>query len=248
MTPRIYFPHPLKTSAQIELDESISRHLLTVLRLNIGETLQIFNGEGGAYLAVLKSIQRKHAIVELGEWIADEVESPLSIHLGQAISRGERMDYSVQKSVELGVTEITPLFAERCGVQLNKERQGNRLHHWQKIAISAAEQSGRCRVPIVNPPQNLIDFLASTTRIGFICTPKAGSRDLRCETMATLPDKLSAVTVLIGPEGGFSPQEIQQAERAGFHTLSLGSRILRTETAAVVAISLLQHRWGDVVF
>lgn len=239
--PRIYFPHPLKSATRIILDDPSSRHLLTVLRLHIGEPLQIFNGEGGAYSATLQACEKKRAVIALGEFISIDTESPLAIHLGQAISRGERMDYTVQKSVELGVAEITPLFTERCGVQLNAERQENRVQHWQKIAISAAEQSGRCRVPIIHQPQSLTNFLAQTSGVGFICSPAES------QTFPELPATLQALTLLIGPEGGFSPPEIRQAHQSGFHSLSLGPRILRTETAAVVALSLLQTHWGDLL-
>ncbi len=241
MTPRIYYPHPLKTDVFITLDESASRHLLTVLRLQIGEPLQIFNGEGGAYSAKLHAVSKKRAVVVLESWLDIERESPLSIHLGQAISRGERMDFTVQKSVELGVTEITPLFTERCGVQLTAERALNRVQHWRNVAISASEQCGRCRAPLVNKPQSLTDFLNQPSELAFICSPIDSTGNL-----PDLPSTVARITLLIGPEGGFSPQEMQQARKVGFHALSLGPRILRTETAAVVAMSLLQSRWGDL--
>jgi 16S rRNA (uracil1498-N3)-methyltransferase len=241
LAPRIYYPHPLKTNVLITLDESASRHLLMVLRLQIGEPLQIFNGEGGAYSATLHAVQKKLAVVALESWLDIERESPVSIHLGQAISRGERMDFTVQKSVELGVTEITPLFTERCGVQLNAERADNRVQHWRNVAISASEQCGRCRVPPVNRPQSLSDFLNQPLELGFICSPIDSAGNL-----PEPPATVARITLLIGPEGGFSPQEMQQARQAGFHPLSLGPRILRTETAAIVAMSLLQSRWGDL--
>ena len=243
MTTRIYYPHLLKNNIIVTLDEQASRHLLTVLRLKIGEPLQIFNGEGGAYSAVLHAVAKKRAVVALGAWLDTERESPLSIHLGQAISRGERMDFSVQKSVELGVTEITPLFTERCGVQLTAERALNRVQHWRNIAVSASEQCGRCRVPSINRPQTLTDFCNLPFELGFICSPGDSA-----ENLPDPPPIVNRITLLIGPEGGFSPQEIQQARQAGFHPQSLGPRTLRTETAAIVAISLLQSRWGDLVW
>lgn len=241
MTPRIYYPHPLTSSALITLDESASRHLLTVLRLKIGESLQIFNGAGAAYSAKLQACQKKLAVIAVGEFINGERESPLAIHLGQVISRGERMDFSVQKSVELGVHQITPLFSERCGVHLSAERAKNRVQHWQGIAISASEQSGRCRVSTVNQPQSLTHFLAQTSGHRFICSPFDSP-----QILPKLSGPITQITLLIGPEGGFSPQEILQAQQAGFYSLSLGPRILRTETAAVVAMTLLQSHWGDL--
>lgn len=239
--PRIYYPHPLKTGLLATLDESSSRHLLTVLRLKIGAPLEIFNGQGGAYASVLHACQKKLAVIQTGEWLSTERESPLKIHLGQAISRGERMDYTVQKSVELGVHQITPLFTERCGVQLRVDRAENRVQHWQKIAISASEQCGRCQVPPIENPRSLTEFFAQTTGLRFICSP--------CDDLKIFPEYsklISQITLLIGPEGGFSPPEIGQAQQAGFIPLSLGPRILRTETAAVVALTLLQNRWGDL--
>lgn len=232
--PRVYYPHPLKPGALITLDEQSSRHLLTVLRLKTGEPLQLFNGEGGAYCAHLQESQKKRAVIAVGEFIAVECESPLRIHLGQAISRGERMDYTVQKSVELGVNRITPLLTARA------QRAGNRVSHWQKIAVSASEQCGRCRVPAVENPQSLTEFFAQAEGLRFICS--------LFNTPQILPEfagPVTQITLLVGPEGGFSPEEIQQAQQAGFYPFSLGPRVLRTETAALVALTLLQSRWGD---
>lgn len=241
MIPRIYYPHPLSASTLITLDEPVSRHLLTVLRLHPGASLQLFSGDGGAYEAQLQAIQKKRAVIAVGAWVNAEVESPLAIHLAQAISRGERMDFTVQKSVELGVTQITPLLTARCGVHLNEERSQNRVRHWRSIAISASQQSGRCHVPDINPPCDFSDFLTTADGLKFICTP--------CKYSKPLPDRVppvSRISLLIGPEGGFSAAETAQAEQMGFYPLQLGPRILRTETAAIVAITFLQSRWGDI--
>ncbi len=239
--PRIFFSGSLSEDLLITLDESNSRHLLKVLRLRIGESLQLFNGLGGEYLAILTDTQKQHAIIKVKKYIVTENESPLKIHLGQAISRGERMDFAVQKSVELGVDCITPLITERCGVQLSTERISNRLQHWQKVAISASEQSGRCIVPQLLQPCEFASFLKQPTgRLCLICHPFIHSK--------VLPDLVgvSKITLIIGPEGGFSEQEVMQAERTGFQTLFLGPRILRTETAAIAAITLLQTIGGDL--
>ncbi len=238
--PRVYSPQYLKIGLLINIDEAASRHLLTVLRLSIGDSLQIFNGEGGAYAARLQACQKKSAQIQIGEFLAIDRESPLKIHLGQAISRGERMDYTIQKSVELGVDKITPVFSERCGVQLKGERIENRVQHWQKIAISASEQSGRCHVPKIENPVSFDKFITEAKGWRFICNPENAS------SLNDLSAKISEATLLIGPEGGFSAQEIQQACQSEFYSLSLGPRILRTETAAVVALTLLQNQWGDL--
>ncbi len=240
--PRVYFPFPLQSGNLISLDEATSRHLLTVLRLRTGESLQIFNGEGGYYSAKLDSLQKKQALVLVEDFHASQRESPIEIHLGQAISRGERMDLVMQKSVELGVAKITPLMTERCGAPMKGERSDNRIQRWQKIVISAVEQCGRCQVPPVYPAETLTQFLAKAEGLKLICSFTASQIEL---AKTTLSD--GKVTLLIGPEGGFSPSEIQQAQQAGFHPLSLGPRILRTETAAIVALSVIQHHLGDLI-
>jgi 16S rRNA (uracil1498-N3)-methyltransferase len=244
LIPRIYYPDSLQPGSVVLLEEASSRHLLTVLRLERGEPLQIFNGQGGVYLARLQAVEKKRAVVGVGTWVAADCESPLMIHLGQAISRGERMDYTVQKSVELGVHRITPLLTDRCGVKLKGERTEHRVRHWRQVAISAVEQCGRCRIPTIENPQSFADFLAQATGLRLICSLFEDAP----QPVPVFSSSVSSVTVLIGPEGGFSPPEIEQAQQAGFQALSLGPRILRTETAAVVALTLLQHRWGDLIF
>lgn len=238
--PRIFHPISLNPTASVTLDEAASRHLLTVLRLRIGEPLAVFNGQGGEYRAVLRAVQKKLAVIEVGERQARDCESPLRIHLGQGISRGERMDYAVQKSVELGVHAITPLTTARCGIQRDAKRAGKRSSHWQKVAISASEQSGRCYVPPVFEPQPLAMFLSQASGLRLICVPGQKSH------LEEKP-KEGCVTVVIGPEGGFTEEEIAQAETMGFQRFSLGPRILRTETAPVAAIACLQSLWGDIL-
>lgn len=241
LTSRIYVSSPLRLGELITLNEAASHHLLTVLRKPIGADLQIFNGQGGFYKAYLHEIRKKCAVIFLKEWIDEERESPLQIHLGQGISRGERMDFAVQKSVELGVHAITPLITERCGVQLKAERSQNRVQHWQKIAISASEQCGRCRVPVISASQNFNEFLSHSADLKIICG--------FFETTPPIPNLIKApctINLLIGPEGGFSPVEMEQALQNDFIPFSLGPRILRTETAALIAITLLQARWGDL--
>ncbi|HEX5793474.1 MAG TPA: 16S rRNA (uracil(1498)-N(3))-methyltransferase, partial [Rheinheimera sp.] len=164
----------------------------------------------------------------------------LKIHLGQGISRGDRMDFAIQKAVELGVTEITPLFTERCGVKLDGERLAKRNEQWQKIAVSACEQSGRSIVPTVHPAINLQDWLAQQTKeLKLTLHPRAN------DTIKTLTPN-SHLRLVIGPEGGFTDHEMQQTSNAGFQGIQLGPRVLRTETAALTAISALQLQFGDL--
>jgi len=239
-TPRTYHDSEINLQQSLILSEEASRHLLRVLRFKVNDPLTIFNGKGGEYQAHLKGVEKKHAIVEITSYNEPATESSLSIHLGQGISRGERMDYVVQKSVELGANKITPLFTERCGVKISEERLIKRMQHWQSVAISACEQSGRCLIPEIMKPMEVSDWLAVQKEPGFVCDPKAKQH------IADYPKHEGPVPLLIGPEGGLTEQEIQDALGAGFQSLSLGPRILRTETATVVALTLLQQAWGDL--
>ncbi|EKD77804.1 MAG: hypothetical protein ACD_42C00171G0004 [uncultured bacterium] len=224
------------------LDAGASHHLLQVLRKKVGERFIIFNGQGGEFDATLISSNKKTACVAIGEFHERNTESPLKIHLGQGISRGERMDYAIQKSVELGVAEITPLFTEFCQVQLSENRIEKRVAHWQAIAISAAEQSGRCVVPVVHTPISFLEWIQkNNSTLKLICCPRQ-TETLTSENNSTPKN----IAIVIGAEGGFSDREIALALQEKFSTFSLGPRILRTETATVVALTLLQEKWGDL--
>lgn len=239
--PRIYYPGDLNPKTTIILDKVASHHLLRVLRLKPGDNLVLFNGEkSGQFSATFVELQRSQAVVQVGEFHSVAMDPTLKIHLGQGLSRSERMDYCIQKSVELGVSEITPLCTARCVVKLNTERLRKRLMHWQRIIISACEQSGRTMIPKINPPISLEIWLQQIQGVGLVC-------DLNCRT-EKLPkiNILKPMNLLIGPESGLTAAEVQAAKQAGFYSMSLGPRILRTETAAVVAITLLQSRWGDL--
>jgi 16S rRNA (uracil1498-N3)-methyltransferase len=237
---RIFHKGELSVGLTVLLDQNASHHLLQVLRKKAGERFILFNGNGGEFDAVLISANKKTACVEIGTWHDRKTESALSIHLGQAMSRGERMDYAIQKSVELGVTEITPLFSEFCQVQLSENRIDKRVAHWQAIAVSAAEQSGRCAVPIVHPPVSFETWIQQSHDTKFICCP----RQKKGEHMPI--DATQTIAITIGAEGGFSNKEINAALESNFMPLSLGPRVLRTETATVVALTLLQLQYGDL--
>jgi len=235
--PRVYLPSPLADGKQLELDKQTARHIITVLRLKSGAPLIIFDGQGNAHQATLENSTR----ITVGRNITDKTESPLQIHLIQAISRGERMDQVVQKATELGVNRITPLLSQRCMVKLTGDRATKRLQHWQNITISACEQCGRNRLPLIGEVTTLNKLLSKPESGLKIVLDPAGQSSL-----STLSPPKGLVTLLIGPEGGLSDKEIRQAQQQEFVGLKMGPRILRTETAAISSISALQTLWGDL--
>lgn len=238
--PRIYHHGAIALNHEFALDDDAANHVGRVLRMPVGSELVLFNGDGFNYPARISSSDKKRVYVIAGAQQPNPVESPLKIHLGQGISRGDRMDFAIQKAVELGVTEITPLFTERCGVKLDGERLAKRNEQWQKIAISACEQSGRSIVPIVHPAVSLDSWLAQDTKeLKLTLHPWAK------DTIKTLTPN-SDIRLVIGPEGGFSEQEMVHTTAAGFNGIQLGPRVLRTETAALTAISALQLQFGDL--
>lgn len=238
---RLYCDVALSPGAEIALPEAAARHAVTVLRLQVGDTLKLFNGEGGEYSASLVVVNKREARALLTEFHPAERESPLDITLALGISAGERMDYSLQKATELGVTAIQPLATERSVVKLGGERADKRLAHWQHVVIAACEQCGRNRVPAVAQVQKFYAYLAAVDR---------DQRLLMLSPDAATPLKTgqrsAGVVLLVGAEGGFAPAEFQAAEAAGFEPVRLGPRILRTETAPVAALAVLQAMWGDL--
>lgn len=237
--PRIYYPYTLQTGELITLDEITSHYLRHVLRLQNEEAVILFNGTEGEYTAKFFT-EKKKSVVNIISYQTVARSSPLHIHIGQGLARGDRMDLVMQKATELGVTAITPLFTKNCAVKLAEERSIKRLQHWQNIAISAAEQSGRTNVPEILTPQTLTEWGA----LPFVGT------SLVFEPQSSLHLKnLSPAThirLAIGPESGWDPHEISFMEKHGFITCSLGPRILRTETAGIAAISVLQGLFGDL--
>ena len=241
-THRIYHPATLVPGKPVELSEAASNHVARVLRLAHGTPLILFNGDGGEFNTTITAIDKHVVTVTVGDFHNVEREPPFPIWLAQGISRGERMVYTIQKAVELGVSRIIPLFTEHCGVRLDGERMEKRIKHWQGVAISACEQCGRNHVPQIDLPLTLSQWLA-TSENGqrFVLDPVAES------TLSQLPSPfgLGPVTLLIGPEGGLSDQEISIAKEAGYIGLRLGPRILRTETAALAALAAMLGIWGD---
>lgn len=238
--PRIYQPIPLSRGQRLELDAQATVHLTKVLRLRVGDSLVVFNGQGGEYTARLGDVARRTATIEIGECVERSVESPLELVLLQGVSRGERMDYTVQKAVELGVSRIVPVITERTVVNLKADRQLRRCEHWQSVVNSACEQSGRNHVPLVAPIASFAEAIgAAAPGLRLVLHHRAASN------LTALPAPQGPVSLLIGPEGGLSAQEIAAAEAGGFVPLCLGPRVLRTETAALAALAVLQWQWGD---
>lgn len=239
--PRIFWPEPLVVGASVALAGGAAHHVTRVLRLKPGAALVLFNGQGGAFAAELTASDKRAAWVQVTAALPAEVESPLRTTLVQVISRGDRMDYTLQKAVELGVSAIQPLVTERGGRELDAERLTRKFQHWRGVVISAAEQCGRNRLPAIHPPLGLADWLRLPPEPGLrlLLDPTAG------QGLRDLPPPQAGVTVLIGAEGGLEPGEITQAHAAGFMGVRLGPRILRTETAGLAVLAALQTLWGD---
>ena len=243
--PHIYQPGEITLGAELKLADDAAGHVGRVLRMQCGQQLTLFNGEGGEYLSTISEVSKKSVVVTVDEFKDISSESPLKIHLGQGISRGEKMEFTIQKSVELGVTEITPLFSERCGVKLQGERLAKKHAQWQKIAIAAAEQSGRNFVPLVHAPIKLDEWLAqSSDETKLTLHPRAQHS---IKTIDSLTDfNQNHMRFVVGPEGGFTDSEIAATKEAGFIDIKLGPRVLRTETAALTVLSALQLAYGDL--
>ena len=248
--PRVFSSQPLAAGSEIELDEAASRHLVKVLRLKAGRPLVVFDGHGGEYSAELVEAG-KRARVRLQEFFSKDRQSPLALTLAIGISRGDRFDWVVQKATELGVAHIQPLFTERCEVKLSGERLQKKLAHWRQIAISACEQCARNRVPEIAEPLKLAQYLheqqdGGADANGAVKLVLHHRTDIHLRQLEQAHGKPSAATLLVGPEGGLSQAEIDAALAQAYLPLRLGPRVLRTETAPVAALSVLQYQWGDL--
>jgi 16S rRNA (uracil1498-N3)-methyltransferase len=237
--PRLYILQPLPLEQTIALEAAASHYVGKVLRMQEKQEVILFNGLGEQVSAHITSVSKKVVTVFVSAPLAGPSTSPLHTHLGQVMSRGERMDYAIQKATELGVNEITPLFSSRCEVKLDHQRQAKRVAHWQQIAISACEQSGRIEVPRIHNPQTLDYWFDNTQAEAKLVLHPRQTKPLASQTTPT------SCALLIGPEGGLTDQEVEQAQTHGYTGLSLGPRILRTETAPLAALTLLQYIWGD---
>ena len=240
---RLYIDTPLAANQTISINGEPLNYLANVLRLKAGAMLSVFNGQGGEFQASITELSKRQATILLGGFQDNDSESPLEITLVQGISRGERMDFTLQKATELGVKRIIPLFTERCTVNLKGERLDKRIKHWQGTVRSACEQSGRNTIPQIEPAQHFDDFIQSKEQSEHNCVLLDPESTHSLTSITTSPTTLS---LLVGPEGGFSSRERELAYTNGYQGVQLGPRILRTETAAIAAISAIQVLWGDL--
>jgi len=238
---RLYQNTPLEAEQLVNLDKNPSHHLLRVLRAHKGTEVTLFNGDGYEYLADLIDDSSRHCQLQIKEKIKVDNESPLKITLLQGISRGDRMDSCIQKSIELGVDAIIPVHCQRTGTSLKGERAEKKRQHWQQITISACEQSGRCIIPEIRNISSFEQAIQFGKTAGKLIL-EPGAR----QSFNSLSKPENEVYILIGPEGGFTDEEIQQAKIKNYTSVSLGPRILRTETAGPACIAIAQILWGDL--
>ncbi|SDI94050.1 16S rRNA (uracil1498-N3)-methyltransferase [Pseudomonas flavescens] len=234
---RFFIDAPLSLG-QHSLPEAQAHYIGRVLRHAAGDAVQLFDGSGQEFRGELIEVGKKTVRVELREQLDGQAESPLHIHLGQGLSRGERMDWAIQKATELGAQVISPIISTRCEVRLKDERADKRMAHWRQVAISACEQCGRSVLPVIHAPIDLDAWLQqSQAELKLVLHPVAAPLLSHARPRS--------LAFLIGPEGGLSDSEVERAQSAGFHAARLGPRVLRTETAPVVALAVAQQLWGD---
>ncbi|MBA3565131.1 MAG: 16S rRNA (uracil(1498)-N(3))-methyltransferase [Gammaproteobacteria bacterium] len=240
---RLFVEEPLAGRTELSLRGAAARHAGTVLRLGPGDELRVFDGRGGEFAARVGAAGKGQLCLALGEFFAEASAPALRAMLWQGVARSERMDFTIQKATELGVETISPVIMRRSVVRLEGERAERRRRHWQALAASAAEQSGRTRVPAILEPAPLEDLLRLEREAGHDLLLEPGAP----VSLASLRhDPAENLTLLAGPEGGFDDAEREMAVAAGFRTVGLGPRVLRTETAAIVALSIAQAQWGDL--
>ncbi|AOE50865.1 16S rRNA (uracil(1498)-N(3))-methyltransferase [Kangiella sediminilitoris] len=239
---RIYTPHAeLRVGQVVTLGREPSNHLSRVLRLKVGNEVVLFNGNGSDFPSEIVEIERNSVSVHVKDELTVNVESPLHIHLYQGVSRGDKMDLTLQKGVELGIKEFTPLITERCGVKLDAKRWQKKLDHWQKVIESACEQCGRSTLPKLNEVISFNEAIPTLDSQSFFLHPEAAKPFNEISNL----DVTKPISLWVGPEGGFSDIEIEQVKRNGCQPVQLGPRVLRTETAALSAVSVMNVLWGD---
>ena len=238
--PRLFVDRPLVPHSQVEIDKAGAQYLGRVLRVRAGHQIVLFDGSGREFPAQIAEVGKHSIKALLGEATDPATESPVNTILGLCLSKGDRFDWAVQKATELGVSVIQPLESERVDFAIPEDRIEKRVAHWQQIAISACEQSGRVRVPKLSPPSTLLHWVGAVSADEkWALDGASGQQKLPETTPKTL-------ALLVGPEGGLTDSEISAAQQSGFRSLRLGPRVLRTETAPVVALTLVNSRWGDI--
>ncbi|MCP4409520.1 MAG: 16S rRNA (uracil(1498)-N(3))-methyltransferase [Gammaproteobacteria bacterium] len=238
---RVFLDRPLAVGDQVEIDTQAHHRLVNVLKYRPGTRLIIFNGQGGEFTATLQHVFRSSSLIEVDKFIDCHRESNLKTNLIQGIARGDRMDFTLQKTVELGINLIQPIFTANSSVSANKRHLENKHRHWARIITTACEQCGRTLVPKLLRPITLTDYLDSNAnRFGIVLDPKS---HVGLKTLSFNADEIS---ILIGPEGGLSNQELKKTQENGFSRIGLGPRVLRTETAAVTTLAVAQSLWGDL--
>lgn len=240
--PRVYLDHELRTGREVRLPDQAGEHVARVLRLERGAPLILINGDGHEYDATLAALA-KHAVTAQIHGVREvNRESPLRITLAQGIARGEKMDWILQKATELGVARIVPLVTERTEVKLDEERTGRRMAHWTSVIAGACEQSGRTRLPVLEAPLRMDRWLGALTDDAALRLALLPEGNV---TVRHFPQMDNGALLTVGPEGGFSDNDIALLKQANFHGLRLGPRILRTETAGLAALAALQAHFGD---
>jgi 16S rRNA (uracil1498-N3)-methyltransferase len=239
---RVYCAGALEAGTEVALPAAAASHVARVLRLRAGAPVVVFDGRGSDYACEITAVEGDRVRVRVGEATDGRRESPLAVTLVQAVSRGERMDLTLQKATELGVRAVVPVLSARSVVRLDERQAEAKLRHWQAVVTSACEQCGRSVLPRVHAPLDLGRYLAESPRDCLRLVPSPGAG----ESLAGLRDAPERAELLIGPEGGFEESELLGAERAGFRPVRLGPRVLRTETAGIVALAVLQAMWGDL--
>lgn len=239
--PRFFIDEPLLIDTTVQLPNELAHYMSNVLRLRIGAPVVLFNGNGCDYPSEVVDIHKRKTCLLVNAQISLSFESSLHLHLGQGVSKGERMEIALQKSVELGVTEITPIITENCNVKLDHERWLKKHGAWQKLIIGACEQSQRNVIPLLHMPLTMQQWLGQTSELDKIILAPGSSTYL-----SGLHKPQKGFRVVIGPEGGFSEQEIYTATETGYTAVNIGNRILRTETAAIASLAILQSNFGDI--
>jgi 16S rRNA (uracil1498-N3)-methyltransferase len=249
---RVFIDGPLTPGAIVELARDTASHLAKVLRARSGDELILFNGDGRECTGAIEAVQGSRVSASIGAARSIDRESPFMLTLVQCVPRGDRMDFIVQKATELGVGRIVPVLSQRSVVRLDEQQAASKRAHWRAVAVSACEQCGRNRLPSIEAPQSLLNYLGAMTPgdapgfLRLVLEPERSARPQQAQSIADTTEPVSGAHIAIGPEGGFAPEELEAFELSAFCRIGLGPRVLRTETAAIAAIVVLQARFGDM--